>query len=53
MERDTEEAVGPLHTSLPVMDLRSVIVYQIFSPLNLVSLPPAQTVSAHDKRKGG
>lgn len=31
--------MGPLHTSLPVMGLRSMIAYQISSPLNLVSLP--------------
>ena len=30
--------MGPLHTSLPITDLRSMIAYQIFSPLNLVSL---------------
>lgn len=29
--------MGP-HTSLPITDLRSMIAYQIFSPLNLVSL---------------
>lgn len=45
LEREAVEAVGPLHTSLPVMGPRSVITYQI-SPCNLVSLLPAPTVPA-------
>lgn len=36
--------------NLPVMDWRSTIAYQIFFPLNLVSLPTSQTVPVVDKR---